>query len=178
MAVRVDRPGTLLCDYHTAQNVAIASSKPGAKARIKDCEPSSRYYLSDADFLIGLEGPMDVLEPVDEALSDPVWPLFLGRKAFPPSIPVRVPDGLLPDGTLPEALETQPWWKRSRRDERPESLRIVMETDSADGEARGDVPLDFRAGRRRFLARRVRDLQPWPLPENLAKEWPPCTSPS
>ena len=56
MAVRVDRQGTMSRDYHTAQNVLIASSEPGKKPKLKECEPSTRYYLADADFLVGLQG--------------------------------------------------------------------------------------------------------------------------
>jgi CRISPR system Cascade subunit CasD len=45
MGIRVDRQGTLKRDYHTALNVAKAG---GGKP--KDCEPSERFYLSDACF--------------------------------------------------------------------------------------------------------------------------------
>src|SRR4030042_587203 len=48
MGVRVDLQGTLKRDYHTALNVAKAG---GGKP--KECEPSERFYLSDACFLIG-----------------------------------------------------------------------------------------------------------------------------
>jgi len=179
MAVRIDRPGVLMSDYHTACNVAIASSTPGRPAKLKECEPSTRYYLADADFLVGLEGPLDLLTVLDRALAHPVWLLFLGRKSFVPSVPVRVPDGLLPDARLPDALLTQPWLKRSNRDKPPQTLRLVAESASLiHGEPRNDIPLDFHRPRRRFAARRVEDLPLWPLPDHLVKEWPACTSPS
>lgn len=175
MAVRVDRPGTMRADYHTAQNVLLASSEPGKKPNIKTCEPSTRYYLADAEFLVGLEGPHELLARLDEALANPVWPLCLGRKSFPLAMPARVPDGLVPDSTLPDALTTQPWLQRTDREAPGEPLRIIMETDGLeDGEVRNDVPLDFVSRNRVFTARRVRDVQLWPVPEQLIQRWPPC----
>ena len=55
MGVRVDREGTLLRDYHTAQNVYRA------RGGIKPTELSTRYYLGDACFLVGLEGEASLL---------------------------------------------------------------------------------------------------------------------
>jgi CRISPR system Cascade subunit CasD len=186
MAVRVDRPGTMMKDYHTAQWVVKASVPPGKKitpSDLKECEPSTRYYLADADFLVGLEGAPDLLCRLDGALANSIWPLYLGRKSFVPTFPIRVPDGLLPGGTLPDALKTQPWHWRTRR-ERPDPndpprLRIVMELEpAADGEVRSDVPLDFVSARRHFTVRRIRDVEMWTVPEGLIQEHPPCTCPN
>jgi CRISPR system Cascade subunit CasD len=186
MAVRVDRPGTMMKDYHTAQWVVKASVPPGkkiTKSDLKECEPSTRYYLADADFLVGLEGPLDLLRQLDVALADPVWPLYLGRKSFVPSVPVRVPAGLLPDGHLPDGLKTRPWCWRTRRDmpkeNEPLKIRIVMELGpNEDGEVRNDIPLDFVSPRRHFTVRRVRDVELWTVPAELIQEHLPCTCPS
>ena len=178
MAVRIDRPGTIARDYQTACNVAIASSIPGKAAKLKECEPSTRYFLADADFLVGLDGPLTLLERLDQALASPVWPLYLGRKSFVPSVPVRIDGGLLPQGTLPDALKLQPWLRRTKREEPATLLRIVMEQDqSMDGDARNDVPLSFVSRDRHFTARRVKD-EFLELPQDIIKEWPPCISPS
>lgn len=180
MAVRVDRPGTLLRDYHTAMDVLIASSEPGKKPRLKGCEPSTRYYLADADFLVALEGDGRLLARLHAALAEPVWPLCLGRKGFPLSLPAHVPDGLLDGPARIEALKAQPWWQR-RWDDRPDGpLRIVAESpDPREGEVRNDVPLNFLSPRRRFTVRRVRDAEFW----NILSEAPdlirrcPCSCP-
>ena len=176
MAVRVDRPGTMAADYHTAQNVAC--SKPGQKP--KPCEPSTRYYLADAEFLVGLHGQIDLLRRLDNALANPVWPLYLGRKSFVPSIPVREPDGLLPGTRLLDALKTRPWYVRAPREEPadPPRLRIVLESEDLVGDVRQDVPRTFVSRQRSFTVRRVRDVELWPVPKELIKEWPPCTCPS
>jgi len=87
MAVRADRPGTMLMDYHTAEDV-IRADESGAGTVV-----SRRYYLADAQFLVALEGERAVLEEIAQALSAPRWQVFLGRKSFVPSAPLILPPG-------------------------------------------------------------------------------------
>lgn len=83
MGVRVDRKGTVMRDYHTALDVVDSGTRPSGTV------VSERYYLADAAFTVGLESPeRAVLETVQAALLQPHWPLALGRRAFPPSLPV------------------------------------------------------------------------------------------
>ena len=49
--VRIDQPGVLLRDYHTARQKKNA-----------DSFVTTRYYLADAVFLVGLEGEEDFLQ--------------------------------------------------------------------------------------------------------------------
>jgi CRISPR system Cascade subunit CasD len=177
MAVRVDRPGLMAADYHTAQHVIRASSEPGKTPQLQDCVISSRYYLADADFLVGLEGSLELLGRLDAALANPVWPLYLGRKAFVPSLPVRA--GLREDAILPDALKQEPWWKRTPRDEPDGPLRIIVEASGEEGgDVRQDVPLNFVSRDRDFATRRLRDLDFWNVPEHLIQESPLCISQS
>ena len=147
MGVRVDCEGRIAKDYHTTQNVLKAGGKGLFKTVV-----SSRFYLADAAFLVGLEGDdMDLLRKLDRALADPVWPLFLGRKAFPPSLPTRLPDGLREGEGLEKALRRYPRIVKARRHS-DEPLRVVLE--SPTGEAvRVDQPISFAA--RQFTQRRV-----------------------
>jgi len=145
MGVRVDAEGTIARDYHTALNVLRASGG------IKDCEPSSRYYLTDARFLVGLEGELALLTQLQAVLRAPVWPLYLGRKAFVPGEPIWLPDGLRPNEDLLTAFRTYPWLGTASK-RRPEPMRVVLE-DPAGAEVRPDQPLSF--AERRFLPRRV-----------------------
>jgi len=145
MGVRVDAEGIMARDYHTALNVLKASGG------IKDCEPSARYYLADARFLVGLEGELGLLTQLHTALRNPVWPLYLGRKAFVPGKPIWLPDGLRPNEDLLTALRTYPWLGIAPK-KRPESVRLVIE-DLSGAEVRQDQPLSF--AERRFLPRRV-----------------------
>ena len=147
MAVRVDSEGHLSSDYHTAQNVLKASGG------IKNTEVSRRYYLSDARFLVALQGDdMDLLTQLYHALRDPHWPLYLGRKAFVPGEPVWLNDGLRPEQTLQDALHHYPWQGRCRLQDRPPRLRLVIE-DPAGSEVRPDQPISF--AERRFGPRRI-----------------------
>lgn len=141
MGVRVDREGKVAYDFHTAQNVLKASGGN------KDTEPSRRYYLADAAFMVGLEhSDLAFLQTIDQALQNPVWPLYLGRKAFVPSEPIWQEGGIKAETTLevalhPEALPTRP-------------LRLVLE-DKEGSEVRPDQPVSFISDQRQFAPRRV-----------------------
>ena len=168
MGVRVDREGQMRRDFHTAQDIVKASAKirpgkPIPPSDRKDTEPSVRHYLADAWFTVGL-GSEDraLLERIDTALARPRWQLFLGRKAFPPGLPIRVVDGSgraigLVDQPLVEALAgfTDPCWKGKA----PVSPRYVIDVGTShtlDVVARRmqpDQPISFRP--RRFLPREV-----------------------
>lgn len=149
MGVRADRPGRLAWDFHTAQNVLKAGGG------IKDTEPSTRYYLADAVFLVGLEGPPQMLQELQAALRQPVWPLYLGRKAFVPSAPIWLKNGLLGTAGLEDALRSYPRLATPDGEALEQPLQLVLD-DPAGPEVRPDLPVSF-AGRT-FLPRRVRTL--------------------
>lgn len=122
MGVRVDREGVVRYDYQTAKGAVRADGTPARDPR-KDTVQSWRFYLADAAFLVGLESSdRSLLERLHEALRNPRWPLFLGRKSYLPSPPVWLPDGLV-DEPLEEALAGYPpLVERS-----PERYRYVLE---------------------------------------------------
>lgn len=164
MGVRVDREGRIFRDYHTAQNILKSDAKnPDSpkKGDLKKTELSNRYYIADASFLVGLRGPVQLLENLDAALLDPRWPLFLGRKSFTPARPPTPPAFFkgaawpaLQDSPLFEALKRAPWMKPKRF--APERLRLTLD-DPQGAEVRQDVPLSFELGfRRGYAARRTR----------------------
>jgi len=157
MGVRVDREGALQKDYHTAggsrhddYGVVKASGTKG------ETVVSRRYYLADADFLVGLESASEeLLQQLDTALANPHWQLFLGRKSFVPSLPVRVPSGLLCNTSLEAALQKD--WPKDLRGKSPARLRCVVEPpvhDLSTTEVRHDVPLCFAT--RQFTMRYVK----------------------
>jgi len=166
MGVRVDCEGLVARDYHTAQDVLRASGG------IKETEVSTRYYLADARFLVSLEGDnLDLLARLHVALRDPVWPLYLGRKAFVPGEPIWLADGLLPGANLKTALHTYPWLGCNPR-KRPQQVRLVLE-DCNGAQVRPDQPLSF--AERHFAPRRVTTTF---IPAPPVKEDEPCTSPA
>ncbi len=148
MGVRVDREGKLSRDYHTAGKGGYYKVSGGVER--KNLIVSTRYYLADAIFLVGLEGELPLLRQLHAALRNPVWPLYLGRKAFVPGEPVWLPDGLREHETLEQALQGYPWL--GSLGEPPSRLRVVL--DAPDGESvRTDYPLSF--AERRFRPRQV-----------------------
>lgn len=160
MVVRVDREGRLLRDYHTAGKDGYRTS--GGSVTYGSTLLSTRYYLADAMFLVGLEGEQALLARLHAALRDPVWPLCLGRKAFVPGGAVWLADGLRDEG-LEAALRGYPWLGGDTP--RPDDVRVVLDSDDGD-EVRPDVPLSF--AERRFGARRVLTTF-WPLPPLAAE---------
>lgn len=172
MGVRIDREGVVRSDYHTVGGSWRRAEALYGVAMFDDgrrrTAVSTRAYLADASFLVGLEAitPAQeaLLRTVDEALAMPVWPLFLGRKAFSPASPVRLPEAPpLGPGVrslkLEEALRTYPWPEpRNWLAEQPaERLRIVIEVDDpTTGESRMDAPVSFEPLDRRYQTRYVR----------------------
>ncbi len=139
-AVRVDRPGRVMRDYHTAilgkENISV----------------TQRFYLADASFLAALgSDDGDWLQALAQALQKPVWPLFLGRKAFVPATPVYAG---LRDGDPIDVLRQEPLLKLPKEGEQPE-VRLVRECGLNEGSPRYDVPISFAPGRRKFACRYV-----------------------
>jgi CRISPR system Cascade subunit CasD len=153
MGVRVDREGIVMRDYHTAQDVRRASGGT------KKTELSERFYLADAVFLVGMEGDAVLLQTVEQALHNPVWPLCLGRKACVPGVPPALPEGYRPDEILEQALERWPPLLPPATDQ---VRRFVLEqcgpVEPHAGiriETRQDQPLSFQHGQRRYTLRQV-----------------------
>lgn len=160
MGVRVDREGTLEKDYQTAgggkwpnrQEYGVYAAAGGSAGTV----PSPRYYLAGADFLVGLEAPEGLARLLQKALRDPVWPLYLGRRAFVPSVPVWVPDGLRP-GAIRTVLREYPWRPPANGVTVPARLWLVLECAPEEGEPRLDVPVSFETDNRQFALRYVRN---------------------
>lgn len=166
MGVRVDREGIVQVDYQTAggahrrgdiYGVARADGSKGGTVL------SNRYYLADADFLIGLGAATmaqeSLLRELDAALAAPVWQLALGRKAFVPGVPPRLPDAVplgpgLREGAVLAALRAYPW-QDARGEALPASVRFVLDAPPGSTDVRADVPLSFVSNARRFTTRAV-----------------------
>lgn len=159
MGVRVDREGRLMRDYHIAGNGGYLKAS-GAVER-SAVIPSSRYFLADAAFLVGLEGDRGVLARLHAALQRPHWSLFLGRKAFVPGVPPWLPDGLQEAELLP-TLSAYPWLGgNERQHQKLAAVRVALEAE--DGETiLPDQPVSFAA--REFAPRRVKALSIAPPP--------------
>ncbi len=160
MGVRVDRAGTVLMDFHTAKDVLRANSEAGKKPQIKDTELSRRYYLADAAFLVGLESDdIPLLEALHTALRNPRWMLFLGRKAFVPSPPVYLPNGLRLEENIFTAFENYPWLGANEQEyetlrrQAGGQMRLMLEDENGEM-LLNDFPISY--AERQFAPRRMR----------------------
>ena len=98
IAVRVDQPGSLLRDYHTAQvpgkdsKAVYLTRKDEMNAPSEKIKTvlSSREYRCDAYALVAicLNNDTWTLEQIVDALQHPTFHLYLGRKSAPPALPL------------------------------------------------------------------------------------------
>lgn len=151
MGVRADRPGVVMSDYQTALDVVMSDGKPGGTVL------SRRAYLADAAFLVGLEGAdTGLLTDLEKALRDPYWPLALGRRSFPPSLPLLFEPGSgvdnLVEAPLMQALSSCP--PIVENVDKTRSVRYYIE-DPAGEQLWLDQPIDNFI-KRSFAARGVR----------------------
>ena len=128
--VRVVRPGRVMRDYH----IAVSSKRTYV---------THRYYLEDADFLVGLEGSRDFLHELEQAVDSPYFPLFLGRRSCPPT--GRLCFGLR-DLSLGDALASEPVPCSG-------AVRLLLDSDEVGFHRQRDVPLSFNQQHRRFSYR-------------------------
>lgn len=143
--VRVDREGVLLRDLHTVRKDKNTSYM------------TTRYYLSDAVFLIGLYSDDEALmQRLEHAVRNPAHPLFLGRRSCPPEGRVCLGLRQMP---LEEALKSEPSLippKPSKPGE-PQRARIVL--DDPHGTARlNDLPVSFSPYNRQYAYRAAREM--------------------
>lgn len=162
--VRADQPGVREMDYQiSAQHIRRDYGREPSMSKGHGEETpflTRRWYLADAVFLVGLHGGRGTLESIAQALQDPVWPLYMGRKSCPMT-------GVLDDdpiirisrAPLAEALKREPWLAKPwwRRTHSPEALPMIVDDPEGDGaESFRDAPLSFSKSYRRFGRRYVK----------------------
>lgn len=134
-----------LQDYHTVQNTKKADGG------IKPCHITHRQYLSDASFGALIEGKVVLLERIADALRDPKWGIWLGRKTCIPSAPVLA--GL--HDSRADALKTligeEPLASFTRQED--------IESFAEGRDSLPDQPVSFASDHRQFAPRRVRITQ-------------------
>lgn len=150
--VRTDQTGSIVRDFQTAMDW----DHPKKDRSVEAMPISQRYYLSDAVFIAGVEGDPALLEGLDEALRNPTFPLYLGRRSCPTEGQVTLG---CRDTDLLDALRNEPWhakkWYR-RRQGMSARLPIAYDADPGElGDTVRDVPLSFNPERRRYGWRTV-----------------------
>lgn len=178
--VRCDDEGVIIRDYHTVKTIkdytsrivnTLEAGKDKLFVTIKteidydgDTYETTRYYLCDAVFLIGLEGDEGYLEKLEYAFNNPVYPIYLGRKSCPPE--GRVVLGIR-NLTLEQALKQEKWllpqWRQEQRMKNKDcvTLRLFFDADVNDtGYYVEDMPVSFDFRHRRHSTRKVKEPPP------------------
>ena len=150
LGIRVDAPGKQIVDYHTIgggydyPTLLTTQGKPKKNpSGAPHTELSERAYLCDASFLAALqvrdEDDNSLIAHMAEALQNPVWPIYLGRKACLPSRPVFA--GTARAATLLEALSLHTsftHYQPKQRSKRPFRLKFILESDQPVGHRQRD----------------------------------------
>lgn len=172
LTVRVDQPGVMLTDFHTVggglpSDQTVPLAKGGRRGEGKGTLVSRRYYLADAAFTVGIEGPDELICELSDALRRPAWAPYLGRRSCPPAEPVLLASGVVdPVRALKEQV---PLSRERPRGRDTVAVDFVYETDIRDPHARAhlmDVPVSFHPLRRTYRPRAVR-VQTEHLPADL-----------
>ncbi len=138
--VRADCEGENITDFH------IARTQKG-----KDSYVTCRYYLSDAVFLAGVEGDEEVIKELEIALHNPCFPLFLGRRSCPPTLPIVIG---VRQTSLEKALSEEP----PICENGAQNMRIQIETDDPNAGMIQDVPISFNPQKRIYGYRKVKEF--------------------
>ena len=155
-AVRVDQPGQLLRDFHTAHRGDTSMPL------------SYRFYWADATFGAFVEGPDDMIEALAQAIVRPVFPLYLGRRSCPPTMPLRL---AVREGSAWDVLHDTPWmaaeyYKKRLCYQQFVTVRVVADQGvipAGDGISSArtlqDVPVSFDSECRTYTLRTVEETR-------------------
>ncbi|HEX4974877.1 MAG TPA: type I-E CRISPR-associated protein Cas5/CasD, partial [Pseudomonadales bacterium] len=77
--------GSAYDDQDPWQNLLIPKTSEGKKAVGGGAKLTYRYYLQDACFAVVLQTPLNRVDAVAQALQNPTWDLYLGRKNCVPT---------------------------------------------------------------------------------------------
>jgi CRISPR system Cascade subunit CasD len=119
-AVRIDRQGNLLRDYHTARKY-----KPNGD--FERTYVTNRYYLEYAVFVVAL-GHTDTarMDTIEEAVKNPYFQPFMGRRSLPLTADFFLDSS--EEGVL-DALAAVPW-QGHRRGPEPDFVQLPIYADA------------------------------------------------
>ncbi len=139
--VRVCREGKLIKDFHMVRQMK--------NDKLDDSHLTERYYLSDAVFIAALESDdTELLQEIEKAVKNPVYPMFLGRRSCPPTLPVFLE---IEEAELVETLKNF-----NEYNNKDKYNRIVYESNTA-GSIVQDVPVSFSQLHRKHGYRRKKE---------------------
>lgn len=138
--VRADREGKMLRDFHTVKSEKAAYI-------------TYRYYLSDAVFLVGLESEnTEFLKMLEDAIQNPAFPLFLGRRSCPPTPPIFLK---ISDCDLMTALCTEKCLVKGTNCS--DKLRIQYDSFGTGNCMKQDCAVSFNPAKRVYGYRKIEE---------------------
>jgi CRISPR system Cascade subunit CasD len=151
------RAGSLWTDYHTVGGGHERHGfMPVSANRVDKSKTvvTHRKYLHDARFGAIWSGDAKLIASCEKALDNPVWGLWLGRKACIPASPLSRKSFASFEEAL-DALRKAELW-RGREELKP--LRAYSDADSFEDSSDSlmDLPVDF--GRRLFKTRKIKEV--------------------
>ncbi|MCE1190382.1 MAG: type I-E CRISPR-associated protein Cas5/CasD [Ignavibacteria bacterium] len=166
--VRADREGLIKKEFQTAQNIIRADGKSELNTKLV-----YRYYLANARFIAALEGELRFLQTLQQALLYPVYPQFLGRRSYVPSVPLirNIQESVI-EKSLEDALLVYPFKmpKMGYQQESEPKLRVVRDAREAEEspaqDYRHDVPISYK--NKEYFTRKV--ITGFITPKNCREE--------
>lgn len=135
-------------DSNPWQSLLIPKTSEGKKAVGGGTKMTYRYYLQDMAFAVALQVPADQAETLAAALQNPVWDIYLGRKACVPTELVYQGTFTTADNALTAAANL------AQQKDRVASFVVHQGEHEGEVITLNDVPLQF-GQHKRYRDRRV-----------------------
>ena len=136
--------GAATTDLHallamTEPAVAAIEVADGTGADVTPIAAGSGVVISADGLMLTNAHVVETTDQAGNALRNPVWPLALGRKSFPPGESVWLQDGLV-EGNLKQALVGHPLIAKPLQEHPGRRLRLILE-HAHEGAVRLDQPI-------------------------------------
>ncbi|WP_213456981.1 type I-E CRISPR-associated protein Cas5/CasD [Rhizomonospora bruguierae] len=174
ITIRVDRPGTLMQDFHTVggglpREQTTPTAEGGRRLPGTGTIVSRRNYLADAVFTVAVTGPQPVTEQVAQALDNPAWAPYLGRRSCPAETPLLLRSAV--DDPVADLHQLVPLARRKPSSDDSVPVDFILESppsgqDNTSRLAVNDLPIDFHPHRRHYRSRSIW-VTSQPLPARL-----------
>lgn len=142
-------------DKHPWESLLIPKTSEGKKAVGGGTKMTYRYYLQDARFAVAFEAPEELADTFSQALQNPVYDIYLGRKNCAPTDFIYRGDFETEDAALQKAEEIA-----REKGGLLEDFRVVdgEKNDAGDVMTLNDIPVQF-GEIKRYRDRRVTVIQ-------------------
>lgn len=151
VAVRADRPGVKTVDFHSVTGFPLRNAerkqRTDGKGKPSDTFTTRREFLEDACFTVFIDTTPEWQKRIIEALENPKWCMYLGRKNCVPSRPIQAK--VVEYVNIQEALKKYPAAERAAK-------TMVYECEIPDSTAASiQRPDDLIGVNRHFQLRQV-----------------------